>query len=143
MPLAEPVRDLLAGVPRIKGPGYVFTTSGVAPVKGWARVILRLHAGVAAAAEKERGEPVAIAPFGFHDLRRTAATGMARLAVPVHVVEAALNHKSGSVSGIAAVYNRFDYAQEKRAALEAWAGYVLQLVGEKAAMNVVRLETPR
>ena len=63
---------------------------------------------------------------------------MARLGFPVQVVEAVLNHASGSVSGVAAIYNRHDYAAEKRAALEAWGRYVLGLVAERPA-NVVPL----
>ena len=66
---------------------------------------------------------------------------MAKLGFPVHVVEAVLNHASGTISGVAAIYNRHDYAAEKRAALEAWGRYVLELVGErKAGGNVVQLE---
>ena len=52
---------------------------------------------------------------------------MARLCVPVHVVEAALNHLSGTISGVAAVYNRYSYLDEKRTALEAWGRFVLSL----------------
>ena len=62
-------------------------------------------------------------------------TGMARLGFPVQVVEAVLNHASGAVSGVAAIYNRHDYAAEKRAALEAWSQHVLALVGEGAAAD--------
>jgi hypothetical protein len=47
---------------------------------------------------------------------------MARLAVAPHVIEAILNHRSGIVSGVAAIYNRHDYLDEKRDALERWAG---------------------
>ena len=49
-----------------------------------------------------------------------------------------LNHRSGTRRGVAGVYNRFDYADEKRAALEAWGSYVMQLV-EGRADNVVRI----
>jgi integrase len=77
----------------------------------------------------------------FHDLRRTAASGMARLGIPVHVTEAVLNHRSGTVSGVAAIYNRHDYAAEKRNALEAWARFVLSLL--QPAENVVRLPQVR
>ena len=79
-----------------------------------------------------------IPPFTIHDLRRTAATGMAGLRFPPHVVEAVLNHRSGTRRGVAGVYNRFDYADEKRAALDAWARYVTQLV-EGGPVNVVRI----
>ena len=65
-----------------------------------------------------------IEPFILHDLRRTAATGMARANVPPHVVERILNHVGGSIRGVAAVYNRHAYADEKRRALEDWAEHV-------------------
>ena len=63
----------------------------------------------------------------LHDLRRTAASGCARLGVAPHVVEAVLNHKSGQVRGVAAVYNRYSYADEKRAALDLWGAHVTSL----------------
>ncbi|MGU3358906.1 tyrosine-type recombinase/integrase [Methylobacterium sp. M6A4_1b] len=61
----------------------------------------------------------------LHDLRRTAATGMANLRVLPHVVEAVLNHVSGHKAGVAGVYNRASYATEKRDALDRWAAHVL------------------
>ena len=56
----------------------------------------------------------------LHDLRRTAASGMARAGVAPHVVEKVLNHISGSISGVALVYNRYFYDSEKRQALDEW-----------------------
>jgi hypothetical protein len=53
---------------------------------------------------------------------------MARLGAP-HVVEAVLNHKSGQVRGVAAVYNRYSYAAEKRQALALWAQHVTRCAG--------------
>ena len=47
-------------------------------------------------------------------MRRTAASGMAGLGIAPHVVEAVLNHRSGTIKGVAAVYNRYSYAAEKR-----------------------------
>jgi hypothetical protein len=61
----------------------------------------------------------AIPHWILHDLRRTAATGMARLNIPPHVVDKVLNHVSGTIRGVAAIYNRFEYREERRAALEA------------------------
>jgi integrase len=74
----------------------------------------------------------------FHDLRRTFATGCARLGIGVHVVEAALNHRSGTIKGVAAIYNRYSYDEEKRAALAAWARHIEALV-TGAPDNVVEL----
>ena len=48
----------------------------------------------------------------------------------MHVVEAVLNHRSGTIRGVAAVYNRYSYADEKRRALDAWGSYVEELTGE-------------
>jgi integrase len=57
----------------------------------------------------------------LHDLRRTVSTGMAGLGVQPVVIEAALNHASGTRAGVAGTYNRHEYLEEKRAALEAWS----------------------
>lgn len=61
-----------------------------------------------------------VAPWTLHDLRRTFATNMAGLGVAPHVIERLLNHMSGTISGIAAVYNRHTYLGEMRAAIELW-----------------------
>lgn len=69
-----------------------------------------------------------VAGWRLHDLRRTAASNMARLKVSPHVIEKVLNHQSGIVSGIAAVYNRYDYAEEVEEALLTYEAYILKLV---------------
>lgn len=63
----------------------------------------------------------------LHDLRRTAATGMARAGIQPHVVERVLNHVSGTFGGVAGVYNRFAYLDEMRVALSAWEAHVVGL----------------
>ena len=65
----------------------------------------------------------------LHDLRRTAATGMARSGVPPHVVERILNHVTGTFGGVAGVYNRFQYLPEMRGALEQWERHIVGLQG--------------
>ncbi len=62
----------------------------------------------------------------LHDLRRTAATGMAQLCIPPHVVEKVLNHSSGTFAGVAGVYNRFGYLPEMREALETWERHLTE-----------------
>ena len=77
-----------------------------------------------------------------HDLRRTAVTGMAEIGLQPHVIEAVVNHVSGHKSGVAGIYNRASYAEEKRRALQAWADAVEAVVSGKAASsNVVALAT--
>jgi integrase len=76
----------------------------------------------------------------LHDLRRTVATGLQRLGVRLEVTEAILNHVSGSRAGIVGVYQRHDYAAEKRAALDAWGAHVAALVeAREVDSNVVSI----
>lgn len=139
VPLSNAVQAVLGAVELIEGkPGYVFTTTGRSPVSGFFKARAHLAEAMNQLAAKERGEAVEIPRWTFHDLRRTAATGMARLGIPVRVTEAVLNHVSGTGGGIVAVYQRHDYAEEKRQALEAWGRYVLALV-EGQPDNVVQI----
>ena len=57
-------------------------------------------------------------------MRRTVSTSLAEMKVEPHIIDAVLNHKSGVIKGVAAVYNRHPYLEEKREALERWAGVV-------------------
>ena len=61
-----------------------------------------------------------IAHFTRHDLRRTMASGWQRLGVPVSVTEVALAHRSGSLAGVTGIYQRYDYFDEVKEALEKW-----------------------
>lgn len=125
VPLTNAALAVLDGVERIESEsGLVFTTTGETPISGFHRGRNHLAEGMARIASKERGEAVEIPHWTFHDLRRTVATGMARLGTPVRVTEAVLNHISGTGSGIVAVYQRHDFADEKREALAAWARWI-------------------
>jgi hypothetical protein len=92
-------------------------------------------------AAKETGKvPASIVPWSIHDLRRTVATGLQRLGVRLEVTEAVLNHISGSRAGIAGVYQRHDWAGEKRAALDAWAAHLLAIAERRTPpANVIAL----
>jgi integrase len=74
-----------------------------------------------------------------HDIRRTVATGMQKLGVRLEVTEAVLNHVSGSRAGVTGIYQRHTWADEKRAALNAWAKHVERILGDEAGDNVVRI----
>ena len=141
VPLSPEAQAILEDLPKITGCPFVFSTTGETPVSGFTRAKSRLDAAMAKAANEGRpqdAEPVKIPDFTLHDLRRTAATGMAGLRFPPHVVEAVLNHRSGTRRGVASVYNRHDHLEEKREALTAWARYVRELV-DGPASNVVPL----
>lgn len=118
VPLAPLAVLLLESLPRFVGSDFVFTTTGRSPISGFGRLKARL--------EKASGAD----DWRLHDIRRTVATNMAVLGIQPHVIESVLNHKSGIVSGVAAVYNRHAYAQEKREALTKWAEHVEALVAD-------------
>jgi integrase len=116
VPLPPLAREIVAQLPRIDGGRFVFSIDGRGPITGWSRTKAKLDAAM--------GAP----PWRLHDLRRTAATGMAELGIAPHIVEAVLNHISGAKAGVAGTYNRAAYAPEKKAALERWAAHVEGLV---------------
>jgi integrase len=79
--------------------------------------------------DAERGEKIApMGPWSFHDLRRSTASGIAKLGFPPHVVSALLNHSPSGQHGVTAIYLRHDYGAEKREALEAWATHIATLL---------------
>ena len=144
LPLSDAAAEIVAALPskgnsdllfpaqfrRVKD-GQERAVSGFTRAKE--RIDEHMLAHMRKVAEKRGEDPEAvnIPKWTIHDLRRTAASGMARLGVPVHVVEKALNHVSGTVSGIAAVYNRHDYQDEVRSALNAWASYLDGLTNDR------------
>lgn len=65
------------------------------------------------------------ADWRFHDFRRTGVTRLAELGVPPHVADRLLNHVTGSIQGVAAVYQRAEFLNERRVALELWASHVV------------------
>jgi integrase len=113
--LSEAAAEVIEGLPRLTGE-LVFA-SGAAPPSGYSKAKARLDGYM--------GE---LPHWVLHDLRRTAATGMARLGIAPHVVDRILNHTAGTIRGVAAIYNRFEYEKEREAALEAWGRYVVSLV---------------
>lgn len=132
--------DALAKAKKGKWPksGFVFTTTGDTAVSGFSRAKRRLDKEAATLGAAE-DDPVTIAPWRLHDLRRTLATGMQRMGVRFEVTEAILNHVSGAKSGVAGVYQRHDWAPEKRAALTAWATHIERLLTPADKSNVILL----
>jgi integrase len=80
---------------------------------------------------KEKVAP-AIQPWTLHDLRRSFASGLQRLGVAPHIVELALNHRTGTFSGVAGIYQRHRYAREVREAFELWSQHIEALAKRKA-----------
>jgi integrase len=152
VPLSEQAQAILRAVPRRSrelddsGPDLVFSARG-GPFAGWSKAKARLDEDVVGRllkqTEEQRLDPGALrAPerWTLHDLRRTLATGLQKLGVRLEVTEAVLNHVSGSRAGIAGVYQRHSWADEKRAALDAWGAHVAALVeGREPQENVLPL----
>jgi integrase len=137
--LSDAALEVLKSVPRV-GDRLIFTSTGSNPVSGFSRAKTRLDVKMHAAKRTELGKKAeAIPGWILHDLRRTAATGMARLNFPPHVVDKVLNHVSGTIRGVAAVYNRFEYLEEQRAALQAWGRFIEALMWSEKPLNVIAL----
>jgi integrase len=152
VPLSAPARDLLKALlpgdaneakrvlaERRAVGALVLPGAAGTPFSGWSKSKGALDNAIrAAAAAGTSAAPVA--PWSIHDLRRTVATGLRRLGVRLEVTEAVLNHISGSRGGIVGVYQRHDWAAEKRAALDAWAAHMLAIAEQRnPADNVVKL----
>jgi integrase len=140
--LSRPVADGMGSEPS----PYLFTTNGARPVSGFSKAKARLDQHMLQLLRgdiEEAGtdlQKVDIEGWILHDLRRTAATGMARLNIAPHVVDRILNHVSSTIKGMAAVYNRHAYLEERKAALEAWRHYVESRI-RPAPTNVVPFAT--
>ena len=125
IPLSGPALTLLNEAPRIADSEYVFITNGKTPISGWSR------------AKEHLDEISGVASWRIHDLRRTVATGLQKLGMPLQATEAVLAHISGSRAGVVGIYERHNYANEKRAALEAWGENVMALVEERETAVVL------
>ena len=115
--------------------GLVFTTTGHTAVSGHSRAKRRLDLLIRSECFETGQRPPAA--WRLHDLRRTLATGFQRLGVRFEVTEAVLNHQSGARSGVAGIYQRHDWATEKRFALELWAQHIEKVSSSDEATNVV------
>ena len=120
VPLSSSALQILEALKetKIAGSELVFTTTGRSPVSGFSKVKKQLDRLI----ESGCGEP--IAPWRFHDLRRSGNSKMPRLGVELAVCEKILNHVSGTFAGVVGIYQRHDFLDEKRTALEKWAQFL-------------------
>ena len=79
-------------------------------------------------AKRQLDQLSGVTGWRLHDLRRTCVSGMARLGVAPHVADKLLNHQAGTISGVAAVYQRHEFRAEQREALEQWGVHVANIV---------------
>lgn len=125
VPLSEPALDIIARLPVLNSSTKLFPVEGNphSSVNGFSNGAPRLRREMAKLAGVE-----VFPHFTIHDIRRTVATGLQRLRIPLPVTEAILNHTSGTRGGIAGVYQRHDYFDEKREALDAWANELFRIL---------------
>jgi integrase len=131
--LPEAARAILRQIPRIEGCDYVFSTTGRTPISGISKAKEMLDSAIvrarAEAAARDRRNPAPLSPWRIHDLRRTGVSVLARLGFDSIVADKLLAHQPAKLLGVAAVYQRHDFARERAAALDAWAAHV---TGDKA-----------
>jgi integrase len=120
VPLAPALVALLDDLPRF-GP-YVFALGKDRPYSGQRRLKAIL--------DRESN----VAGWTLHDLRRTCSTGLAALHVTQDIIDRVLGHAAGTLAG---TYNRHQYLQEKRQALQAWAKRVEFIVNGSGGKVVV------
>jgi integrase len=119
VPLSRQAIAVIETIPKISE-RFVFSTNGETRVSGFGKAKRRLDALL----------PKDMPPWRLHDLRRTVASGMARLVINLPVIEKVLNHASGSFAGIVGVYQKHEFSDEKRKALEAWGFHVTEIVSK-------------
>jgi integrase len=126
IPLPQIAVEILKRLPRFTGP-YVFTaTGGAGPISGFSKMKLRIDAAMK--------EPVA--PWRFHDIRRTMRTGLGALPVPNNVAELCIAHAQ---PGLHRTYDLHSYRDEKRRAFELWAARLLSIVEPDTPANVISI----
>jgi integrase len=128
VPLSDLALEIIADLPRI-GEGWAFPANRVSsanPISGFSKFKVKLD------------QLSGVENWRLHDLRRSAASGMARLGQPPHLVAALLNHAPAATMGVTAVYNRHRYGDEKRAALDAWGLEVARII-ERGGAEVIAL----
>jgi integrase len=141
VPLAPAAMAILNELPKSDERGtYTFSTGrrGDVPVSGFNAVKEQIDAHILEARQAADPKAKAMPDWRLHDLRRTMRSGLSRLRIPSHIAERVLAHVPG---GIQATYDRFEYRDEKRHALEAWAAYVLGVVNP--ARQVTSIEHAR
>ena len=126
VPLSNLAMEIIDSIPRRVNRDFVFG-EGKGGLSGWSKAKAALDA------------QLGLKPWRLHDLRRTASTRMADIGVQPHIIEAAINHVSGHKAGVAGVYNRSTYENEKRAALDALSNYILVAVAKADGGNIHRL----
>ncbi len=137
--LSDAACAVLREIPRIEACDFVLSTTAKTAVSGFSKAKAALDAAIikarAEAAAKMKDKPEPLAEWRTHDLRRSGVSTLARLGFDSIVADKILAHQPAKLLGVAAIYQRHDFARERAAALDAWAAHVLGIETD----NVVSL----
>jgi integrase len=133
LPLSPEAIAIINNLPRFSGSRFVFSPGKTAP-SGFSRAKTRIDRLIA----KINGD-APIESWIFHDIRRSVARGLAALGINLPVIERCLNHVSGSFAGIVGVYQKHNFSDEMRIAMERWS----QHIGAVVQANIIPLRGGR
>ncbi len=111
--LADQALKIFQNLPRTDGQNLLFTTNGETPVSGFSKIKKRLDV------------VSSVTDWRFHDLRRSFAThSTEKVGISPVITDKILNHATGQVRGVAAVYQRGEFLRERQTALQEWANFL-------------------
>jgi len=116
IPISNTTQEILQSIPEMSDLYFPSRNDDEKPFNGWGKCKTNF--------DKE----IDIAPYTLHDLRRTYSSKMAELGTPIHVTEKLLNHVSGTISGIAAIYNRYSYMEEMQEATISYDQFLNEFI---------------
>lgn len=114
----------------------VFTTTGTTPFSGYSKAKIALEKQMLEVLQKaanDKGinpDTVKLTPLRLHDIRRTVTTELSKLGVAIHVADAILNHKSNAMSSVARIYQRNEFVEERREALDLWCDHLSKIMND-------------
>jgi len=118
--LSDQAMSIIEVLPRVEGQTLLFTTNGTTPVSGFSKIKKRLD--IVSGVNNWR----------FHDIRRSFAThSTERLGISSVIIDKILNHVTGQVCGVAAVYQHGEYLEDRRKALQKWGNFIQELVSHE------------
>ncbi len=129
VPLSAPAMEIIGARPQWEGVPFIFTSGRANSqgfLQGWSQFKQRLD------------EVSGVQDWRIHDLRRTVGSNLGRW-VGYEIVGAVLNYSRSGLMGVTATYNLYEYADEKRLALERWAAHLGSIVKPETD-NVVSLK---
>jgi integrase len=136
IPLSEQALAILTAQPRRDDRDHVFGRGAERGFQDWSGSKADLESRLVAAGRSFE--------WRLHDFRRSLSTALhERFGVSPHVIEAVLGHVGGHKAGVAGVYNKALYLEERRRALARWAEHIEALTSGKKPSTILKLRQRR